>query len=241
MKTSRNNMKLALLSCCLFFLLPLFSGCVIIPAKPTWSGHEDVVGVRSDSDGTVREQIIHRKMRLNYAAIGITPHGLAYGGYWIYSRYQLVTEQSRKYIWTLAHFPFLSIEPVGICLPVPDTDRWIAVEDTILGMNEIKLKLIIFTSKGRRLAKLNFPNVQRCPPKGAISLLGFVYMEGNSDLSWLRIHNTDGTCTLVNTLTGKTIPEQDATEPFVPFDFNKLPNYWNHDAWKSVLKQKQRS
>ena len=238
MKTSRNNLKMALFSCCLFFLLPLFSGCVIIPAGTTWSGHENVVGVRSDSYGTIREQIVHRKMQFNFIALGITPEGPAVASYWAYSRYQLVTDQSRRYIWTLAHFPFLSIEPVGICLPVPNTDRWIAVEDNILGENEIKLKLILFTSKGRRLAKLKFPNVQRFPPKNAISLLGYVYMEGNSDLSWLRIHNMDGTCVLVNTRTGETMPEQDATEPFVPFDFDKLPFYWNHDAWESVLKPK---
>ncbi|MBR6056703.1 MAG: hypothetical protein IKP58_00890 [Victivallales bacterium] len=231
-----NYFKATFYSCGLLFLLFLLNGCVIIPTGVTWSGKENVIGVRSDSDGTPCEQIVHRKMRLEFVAIGLTPKGLAAASHWDYSRYQFVTKESRRSIWTLAHFPYLSYEPVDICLPIPNSDRWVAVNNTILDVNEISLKLIIFKSKGGRIAKLNLPHVRRFPPKRAISLLGYVYMEGNSDLSWLRIHNMDGTCTLVNTLTGETLPELAAVEPFVPFDFDKLPNYWNHDAWKTVLK-----
>ena len=207
----------------LMFFMFSFSGCVLIPVGCETDSRE-VIGARADSEGKVCEQIVHYEKRLNFVAIGITPEGLVASSYWRYSRYAAVTPTSKRAIWSMEHFPSLAWTQVNTAIPIPDSDRWITFEhnDSWTPFTRIDCKpdendiyLIVFSVRKGKIVRHRFRHVKRDSPRDAKTLVGWLYIEGNSDLSCLRVHETD-MITLVNTVTGEIVPETDEMSPFGP-------------------------
>lgn len=198
-------------------IMSLLSSCVLIPVG--WETiRTDVIGARADSSGIVCEQIVHYDKHLNFIAIGLTPEGLLVPSHFGYSRYAAITEHEKYSIWSMEHFPCLAWTSIMRATPIPNSDRWITVEHKDCTMDEIDIKLIIFSINKGKILSRRFKHVRRNPPIDAKTVIAG-YIEGNADLSWLRIHET-GKITRVNTCTGKIIPETEALPPFFPAEYN---------------------
>ena len=209
-------------------LIALFcSGCILVPYSYETVSQE-VIGARADSNGKVYEKIVHYDKRLNFFVIGFPPNG-KFVDYFGYSRYAAVAEDSEKAIWAMEHFPSLAWTRVKRAIPIPNSDRWITYEYKILNENEVDLTLIIFSIKDGKILRRHFERVKRYPPHNFKSPLEF-YIETNSDLTCLTIHETDGV-SQINTLDGKIIFECMNYEDFLVYKFLKkinTPDYWTY-------------
>lgn len=191
-------------------LMLLGSGCIIVPyGYETVS--QEVIGARADSNGNVYEQIVHYDKRLNFFVIGFPPDA-KFVGYFGYSRYAAITQDSEKAIWAMEHFPSLAWTRVKRAIPIPNSDRWITYEYKILNENEVDLTLIIFSIKDGKILRRHFERVKRYYPRNAKTICGF-YIETNADLSTIRIHETDK-ISRINTTTGKITIETGDMPPF---------------------------
>ena len=209
-------------------MLMLFgSGCVLVPYSYETVSQE-VIGARTDANGKVYEQIIRYDKKLNFFVIGFSPDAKLVD-YFGYSRYAAVTKDSEKAIWAMEHFPSLAWTNVKTAVPIPNSDRWITYEYKILNENEVDLTLIIFSIKDGKILRRHFERVKRYPPHNFKSPLEF-YIETNSDLTCLTIHETDGV-SQINTLDGKIIFECMNYEDFLVYKFLKkinTPDYWTY-------------
>ncbi|MBO5408118.1 MAG: hypothetical protein J6A61_01775 [Clostridia bacterium] len=192
-------------------LIALFcSGCILVPyGYETVS--QEVIGARADSNGKVYEKIVHYDKRLNFFVIGFPPNG-KFVGYFGYSRYAAIAEDSEKAIWAMEHFPSLAWTRVKRAIPIPNSDRWITYEYKILNENEVDLTLIIFSIKDGKILRRHFERVKRYYPRNVKTICGF-YIETNADLSAIRIHETDK-ISCINTTTGEITIETGDMPPF---------------------------
>ena len=191
-------------------LMLLGSGCIIVPYGDETVSQE-VIGARADSNGNVYEQIVHYDKRLNFFVIGFPPDA-KFVGYFGYSRYAAITQDSEKAIWAMEHFPSLAWTRVKRAIPIPNSDRWITYEYKILNENEVDLTLIIFSIKDGKILRRHFERVKRYYPRNVKTICGF-YIETNADLSTIRIHETDK-ISRINTTTGKITIETGNMPPF---------------------------
>ena len=199
-----NTEKIILLSISMHLALFL-SGCIIVPyGYETVS--QEVIGARADSNGKVYEKIVHYDKRLNFFVIGFPPDA-KFVGYFGYSRYAAVAEDSEKAIWAMEHFPSLAWTNVKEAIPIPDSDRWITYEYDIINQDEADVCLIIFSIKDGKILRRHFERVKRYYPRNVKTILWF-YIEPNVDLSYLRIHETDK-ISIVNTATGEVFEAAD--------------------------------
>ena len=192
-------------------LIALFcSGCILVPYSYETVSQE-VIGARADSNGKVYEKIVHYDKRLNFFVIGFPPDA-KFVGYFGYSRYAAITQDSEKAIWAMEHFPSLAWTRVKRAIPIPNSDRWITYEYKILNENEVDLTLIIFSIKDGKILRRHFERVKRYYPRNVKTICGF-YIESNADLSTIRIHETDK-ISRINTTTGKITIETGNMPPF---------------------------
>ena len=192
-------------------MLMLFcSGCILVPYSYETVSQE-VIGARADSNGKVYEQILRYDKRLNFFVIGFPPDA-KFVGYFGYSRYAAVAEDSEKAIWAMEHFPSLAWTNVKEAIPIPDSDRWITYEYDILDSDEADVCLIIFSIKDGKILRRHFERVKRYYPRNAKTICGF-YIETNADLSAIRIYETDK-ISLINTTTGEITIETGNMPPF---------------------------
>lgn len=210
----------------MMILMLVCNGCVIIPVG--WDTYsKNVIGARADSEGNVCEQIVHYNKRLKFIAIGITPEGPIVGSYFDYSRYAAMNRNSTKAIWAMEHFPSLAATRVTWAHPIPNSDRWITCEENGCTEDEVDITLIVFSVKNGKILRHRFEHAKRCGPRDAKTIC--YYIEGNADLSCLRVHEKDK-ITRVNTVTGEIVTETDDSPPFYPAAID-----WN--AWEKLLKQ----
>ena len=182
---------------CGFFLpLILFSGCIIPYGYETES--QKVIGVRSDAEGKICEQIVRYDKKLNF--IGIIGDGLFSLGYFCYSRYSAFVKDSEYAIWSLEHFPQLRWTCIEEAVPIPNSDRWITCEYEIQNINEVEVTLTIFSIEEGKIFRDTFSHVTRTPPRKAKTLFGF-YIEYDKNLNHLTVHESDRVFQ-INTLTG---------------------------------------
>ena len=186
-------------------LMLLGSGCCIIVPYGYETVSQEVIGVRADSNGNVYEQIVRYDKRLNFFVIGFPPDA-KFVGYFGYSRYAAITQDSEKAIWAMEHFPSLAWTRVECAIPIPNSDRWITYEYDICNQDEVDVCLIIFSIKDGKILRRHFERVKRCYPRNAQTIFGF-YIETNADLSTIRIHETDK-ISIVNTATGEVFEQQ---------------------------------
>ena len=118
-----------------------------------------------------------------------------------------VTKDSEKAIWAMEHFPSLAWTNVKTAVPIPDSDRWITYEYKILNENGVDVCLIIFSIKDGTVLRRHFERVKRYYPRNAKTIF-WLYIETNTDLSYLRIHETDK-ISIVNTATGEVFEAAD--------------------------------
>ena len=216
-----NTKKIILLSFSMHLALFL-SGCIIVPyGYETVS--QEVIGARADSNGKVYEKIVHYDKRLNFFVIGFPPDA-KFVGYFGYSRYAAITQDSEKAIWAMEHFPSLAWTRVKRAIPIPNSDRWITYEYKILNENEVDLTLIIFSIKDGKILRQRFERVKRYYPHNTKTILGF-YVETNADLSIIRIHETDK-ISRINTNSGEITIETGNMPPFhaTHIDLNSVDN-----------------
>lgn len=185
-------------------VLCLMNGCILLPG-PYETVDVEVIGARADASGKVYEQILHYNKRLNFVAVGLTPEGLVVPSYFGYSRYAAVTADDKWSIWSLEHFPSLAWTQVKWATPIPNSDRWIVDVENACSKDELALHLVVFSVREGKIVSQRFKHVKRYGPKGAMTV-GSGYIEGNADLSWLRVHETDK-ITRVNTATGEMVVE----------------------------------
>ena len=209
-------------------MLMLFgSGCILVPYSYETVSQE-VIGARTDANGKVFEHIIRYDKKLNFFVIGFPPNG-KFVDYFGYSRYAAVTKDSEKAIWAMEHFPSLAWTNVKTAVPIPNSDRWITYEYDILDSDEVDVCLIIFSIQDGKILRQHFERVKRYYPRNAKTICGF-YIETNSDLTCLTIHETDGV-SQINTLDGKIIFECMNYEDFLVYKFLKkinTPDYWTY-------------
>ena len=153
-------------------LMLLGSGCIIVPyGYETVS--QEVIGARADSNGKVYEKIVHYDKRLNFFVIGFPPDA-KFVGYFGYSRYAAITQDSEKAIWAMEHFPSLAWTRVKRAIPIPNSDRWITYEYKILNENEVDLTLIIFSIQDGKILRQHFERVKRYYPRNAKQYVFFI-------------------------------------------------------------------
>ena len=210
----------------MMILMLLFNGCVIIPVGYGTKSAK-VIGARADSEGNVCEQIVHYDKSLFFIAIGITPEGPIVGSDFVYSRYAAMTRKSTKAIWAMEHFPSLAATRVNSAVPIPNSDRWITEEENGCTEDEVDITLIVFSVKKGKIVRHRFEHVKRYAPRDAKTI--YDYIEGNADLSCLRVHEKDK-ITRVNTVTGEIVTETDDSPPFYSVAID-----WN--AWEKLLEQ----
>ena len=204
-----NTKKIILLSISMHLALFL-SGCIIVPyGYETVS--QEVIGARADSNGKVYEQIVNYDKKLNFFVIGFSPDA-KFVGYFGYSRYAAITQDSEKTIWAMEHFPSMAWTNVKEAIPIPDSDRWITYEYDILDSDEVDVCLIIFSIQDGKILRQHFERVKRYYPRNAKTICGF-YIETNADLSAIRIHETDK-ISRINTTTGEITIETSDMPPF---------------------------
>lgn len=185
-------------------LIMLFcSGCCIVVPYGYETVSQEVIGARADSNGKVYEKIVHYDKRLNFFVIGFPPDAKFTGSFG-YSRYAAVTGDSHSSIWAMEHFPSLAWTNVKTAIPIPDSDRWITYEYDILNPDEVDVCLIIFSVKSGKILRHRFKRVKRTPPRNCKTVAW--YIEGNADLSILRVHETDR-ISWINTVTGEITEE----------------------------------
>lgn len=202
----------------IMLLMGMLSGCVMIPVGSDINS-KTVIGTRADNTGKVCEQIVHYDKRLDFIAIGLTPNGLIASSWFGYSRYAVITKDSKHMIWSMEHFPSLAWTKVNLATPIPNSDRWITVEDKKCTAEERDICLIVFSAQKGKILRHRFKHVIQYAPKNVKTVLGSGYIEGNADLSWLRIHET-GKISLVNTETGKVYRENECLPNFIPAEIN---------------------
>ena len=218
--------RMFILAVCTLSML-LLSGCIMIPVGcDTYS--REVIGARADANGKVCEQIVHYNKRLFFIAIGITPRGLVASDYFGYSRYVAMTEKSEKGIWAMEHFPSLAWTRVNFAVPIPDSDRWITTEDKSETADEQDICLVVFSVRKGKIVRHRFKHALRYLPRDAKIVIGGC-IEGNADLSILRVHEKDK-ITRVNTVTGEITTETDDSPPFSPVGID-----WK--GYETILKQ----
>lgn len=201
-------------------LMLVVNGCIMIPGAYETVSRE-VIGARADATGKVYEQIVHYDKRWEIIIIGILGIGPSYIPY---SRYAARTEEAEYAIGAMTHFPSLALTRIKTAIPIPDSDRWITFEpnndydkdENGIYVNDIYV--IVFSVRKGKIVRHRFKHVIRNPPRGAKTLTG-LYIEGDANLDWLRVHETDR-ITRVNTATGEIVPETDASPPFSPVELD---------------------
>ena len=94
------------------------SGCILVPYSYETVSQE-VIGARADSNGKVYEQILRYDKKLNFFVIGFSPDA-KFVGYFGYSRYAAITQDSEKAIWAMEHFPSFAWTNVKTAVPIPN-------------------------------------------------------------------------------------------------------------------------
>jgi hypothetical protein len=207
-------------------LLLVLNGCINIPIGCE-TRSTSVIGARVDSTGKVYEQIVRYDKELPCIIIDfrIDPLPLDFARF-RYSRYATLTKNSKHAIWAMEHFPsFFGARPrVEFAIPIPDSDRWITIEKAEAKGNLWDIYLIVFSVRKGKIVRHRFRHVLRPPTNDVKAVIWWpYYIEGDANLDWLRVHETDK-ITRVNTVTGKIIPETEASPPFshTAIDWEKL-------------------
>ncbi len=195
-------------------LMLMSNGCIMIPGAYETVSRE-VIGARADAAGKVYEQIVHYDKRWEILIIGILGIGPSYIPY---SRYAARTEEAEYAIGAMTHFPSLACTRIKTAIPIPDSDRWITFEPNGYAKDEDDIYVIVFSVRQGKIVRHRFKHVIRNPPRGAKTLTG-LYIEGDANLEWLRVHETDK-ITRVNTATGEIVPETEASPPFSPVELD---------------------
>lgn len=191
-------------------IMPLLNGCVMIPTGCDTASTE-TIGKRFDAEGRVCERIVHYDKKLNFVYFGLTSEGLWGSSYFGYSRYAAITGNEKRDIRAMEHFPSLAWTRVKTAIPIPDSDRWITFEENECKKHEWDIYLIVFSVRDGKIVRQRFEHVKRYAPKSSIACWCFI--EGNADLGWLRVHETDK-ITRVNTKTGELVVETEKTPAF---------------------------
>lgn len=202
-------------------LMFVFNSCIMIPGTYETVSRE-VIGARADATGKVYEQIVHYDKRWEILIIGILGAGPTYIPY---SRYAARTEEAEYAIGAMTHFPSLAWTHIRTAIPIPNSDRWITFENNRHNTeNENDIYVIVFSVRKGKIVRHRFKHVLRSPPREVKTLTG-LYIEGDANLDWLRVHETDR-ITRVNTATGEIVPETEASPPFSPVELD----------WKALQK-----
>ena len=122
----------------------ILSGCIVVPYGYE-EAEERTCGKRLNEDGEIVESLVHRKLHLNFFAVGLLHNGFFDTSYFGYSRYALDTKDGRKNVWQIAHFPMLSSDVIDGGTPVPGSDRWILTKEKILSAREVDLRIILYS------------------------------------------------------------------------------------------------
>lgn len=182
-----NSVKILFLALVVCFA----GGCLMIPYGSTCES-ERIVANRLDEAGNVREQIVHRKMHLDIAVLGLNPEGGLCGtSYFLYSRFVHVADGKRSGIWAFGHFPMLNYDQWPNIESLAGTDRWVYVTTKVLSADDLKMRLRIWSKKDGLVYDRNFGKVDRSVP-----------WEQTDDTNWIRVNDRSGKV-LINVMTGE--------------------------------------
>ena len=169
----------------------LSGGCLMIPYGYSCE-KESVVAKRENAAGKVEAQILHRKMHLEILILGLNPDGgLCNTSYFLYSRFAHVTDGKRSGIWSFGHFPMLVYDQWPNITSIPRTDCWAYATEKILSVDDVKLRLRIWSEGKGLVYDRTFKRVDRNTPWAM-----------SDEPEWIRVNDRAGNV-LINVLTGK--------------------------------------